>query len=741
MTSESVDQELVAIALDRVDGFAFERFASSFVSAIEGGGFTPLGGMHDGGADGFFRENIHESSRAGSFYQFTIQKDHRSKIRGTVKRLREFDRSPRALYYVTSIDIPHSDAEEDLLTEELGVVIRIRDRSYISSHINDSSASISAYNNNLSTYTKFLSKIGGSDDVGVSRHVSDPSVYVFLQHEISNRLGERKLVHSIMDTLILWALRDTDPDLGVFMGRDQIVKEILNQFPWSRQFISAEIDHRLSSLRAKSLDGREVRWYSKKKKYCLPFETREIIRKENIEEETIRIRYIRSLEMVASEIVRGGGCSGGLVAELVDSVILKAFESQGLLLANYISRQEDDGQIVLSDIVEEVLDLSSVKPEDFPSYRLCVERVLTSLFYNSSPDQRVYLQSLAKTYVLLFTLKAEPRIIEFFGNMGSNFNLFVGSDILVKAISERYLDEADQSARLLLVAAKECGMKLKLSELVLDEVYTHIRNTNFEFVNFFSEIEPYVTREIARNSDKILIRAYFYAKERRLVGGWKSYLEQFITYNNIASQSGREEIKRYLISQYGLVFVENDYFESMVDLQKVGKLTDILLANGDKENEKLARNSALLVHGIYGIRRRQNEQNSGSPFGFNTWWLTNQTRIQRHTFDLVRANFAKYIMRPEFVLNFIALAPSCKQVRETQGRLLPSGLGMQLGHRLRDDVMKNVLGMVKQWKELQPGRINALISQLSDQLKSDQFKVYEVTIESLNKLKRESGIQ
>jgi len=51
------------------------------------------------------------------------------------------------------------------------------------------------------------------------------------------------------------------------------------------------------------------------------------------------------------------------------------------------------------------------------------------------------------------------------------------------------------------------------------------------------------------------------------------------------------------------------------------------------------------------------------------------------------------------------------------------------------------LGMVKQWKELQPGRINALISQLSDQLKSDQFKVYEVTIESLNKLKRESGIQ
>ena len=40
-------------------------------------------------------------------------KDHNSKIRGTVTRLREFGRTPKRLYYVTSKLIPHIDVEEE----------------------------------------------------------------------------------------------------------------------------------------------------------------------------------------------------------------------------------------------------------------------------------------------------------------------------------------------------------------------------------------------------------------------------------------------------------------------------------------------------------------------------------------------------------------------------------------------------------------------------------------------------
>ena len=145
----------------------------------------------------------------------------------------------------------------------------------------------------------------------------------------------------------------------------------------------------------------------------------------------------------------------------------------------------------------------------------------------------------------------------------------------------------------------------------------------------------------------------------------------------------------------------------------------------------LAHNTALLVHGIYGLRARDKESNNGSPFGFNTWWLTNQKKVTRHTDDLIRNKYANYIMRPEFVLNFLAIAPSCEQVRVTYNNVFPSTLGIELGHRLADDVFHQVLNQVSEWKDKEPGRINALVSDMSDKLKSDQFKAYEETVETM----------
>ena len=408
------------------------------------------------------------------------------------------------------------------------------------------------------------------------------------------------------------------------------------------------------------------------------------------------------------------------------------FERQGLILSHFITdTQENDAPLVVSDCVETVLTENNPPADRFVDYVECIERIVCSVFYDSSPTQRIFLLHLARTYVLLFTLRAEPRIVEYFSSMGSSFNLFVGTDIIVKALSERYLKEGDQVVRNMLKAASSTGMKLNLSSAVLEEVYTHVRNTNYEFVYNFAEIEPRVTRDIVRHSDKILVRAYFYAKFEGQVKGWKSYIEQFISYKNINSPNGQEELKHYLASEYGLNVVDNDQLESVANMDKVNNLAQTLLLNGEKENEQLAANSALLVHGIYGIRRKNKESSSGTSFGHNTWWLTNQTRIQRYTYDLVRDNFAKYIMRPEFVLNFLSIAPSCEQIRKTYGSIFPSNLGIQLGHRLKEDVFHGVLKKVKEWEEYQPGRVNTLIAGLSNQLKSDHSRIYEETLESM----------
>lgn len=732
--SDYVHSDLLEVSLNKVSGFEFEDFACAFMAALEGRAFIPLGGVHDGGADGAFDKEIYQADATNIFYQMTIQSDYKSKIKQTIKRLREVNREPRIVYYVTSKTIQHIDKEEDVLSEEHGVIIKIRDAKYLISHINDSQGTRASYYQYLASKTEHLSRVGMSTNLGFSDFVKDPSVFVFLQHEMSNKQGNRKLIHSITDTLILWALRDTDPERNIFMSKEEIRSEINKEFPWASYFLNNNLPLRLEKLKSKDVENREIRWYKKDKKYCLPYETREAIKLENSVDELLAINFLQEIKEQCFTTFSLGPKRCQLIAEITISIIQKVFERQGLMLASFIGDADssvNEKELVITDCIEDVLSFSTIKPEDMADYRSYIEKILNNVFYHSTENQRRYLLQLSKTYVLLFTLKADPRIVDYFSSMCSKFTLFLGSDIIVKALSERYLSKEDQQCKNLLQSAALSGVKLRMSTAVLEEVYTHIRNTNYEFHNHFRNIENYVTKDIARNSSKILIRAYFYAKTANLVRTWESFINQFVSYDAISNNSGREELKRYLVSEYNLTFIENEELASYSKASEVKELADTLVENDEKKHDVLALNSALLVHGIYGLRYKNNESNNGSPFGYGTWWLTNQTRIQKHTSELVRKNSSKYIMRPEFLLNFLSLSPSAEQVRETYGNLFPSNLGIQFGHRLKEDAFHAVLNKVKEWSDYEPGRVTALVSSLSDTLKSEQYNINEESWSSI----------
>jgi len=732
--SDYVSSELLEVALNKVTGFEFEDFACAFMAALDGRAFIPMGGVHDGGADGALDKEIYQADSTSIFYQMTIQSDYKSKIKQTIKRLREVNRQPRIVYYVTSKIIQHIDKEEDSLTEDQGVIIKIRDAKYLVAHINDNQGTKSAYYQYLASKTEYLSKIGVSSNLGFSEFVKDPSVFVFLQHEVSNKQGNTKLIHSITDTLILWALRNTDPDKGIFMSKDDIRSSIIEEFPWSSYFINNNLQLRLERLKSKEVANREIRWYKKDKKYCLPYETREAIKIENSVDELLAINFLQEIKEQCFKTFSLGPKRCELIAELTKSIIQKVFERQGLMLASFISDADSsvrEKELVISDCIEDVLSFSTIKPNDLADYRSYIEKILNNVFYHSTENQRKYLLQLSKTYVLLFTLKADPRIVDYFSSMCSKFTLFLGSDIIVKALSERYLNKEDQQCKNLLQSAALSGVKLRMSTAVLEEVYTHIRNTNYEFHNHFRAIENHITKDIARNSSKILIRAYFYAKDVSLVRTWEGFINQFVSYDAVSNNSGREELKRYLVSEYNLTFIENEELASYSNAMEVKELADTLVENDEKKHDVLALNSALLVHGIYGLRFKNNESNNGSPYGYGTWWLTNQTRIQKHTSALVRKNSSKYIMRPEFLLNFLSLSPSAEQVRRTYGNIFPSNIGIQFGHRLKEEAFHAVLRKVKEWSDYEPGRVTALVSSLSDTLKSDQYNINEQSWEGI----------
>jgi hypothetical protein len=734
---QTITVDLVTIALERAEGTPFENFVSAFYPAISGSTYVPLGGLHDGGADGFFDTGVSEvRGKQGAFLQASISEDHRAKIRGTVKRLREFGRTPTSLTYVTSRVIQYVDTEEELLSEELSVNLRIRDRKYIATQITTSHVTTDAFNQYLRPYLASLSTAGNIPLIEPSQNVKSPAVYVFLRQEVERRLGKSSLIEAVSDGLILWALEGTDPDKSIFMTGDQVLAKIEEAVPPARQFLRGIYRDRLGLLASKqNPSGREVRWYKKDDLFCLPFETRQIVETENIEDEALRVRVLETLGARASSLVKDlTPQDAAAIAGIAVRALQLTFETEGLEFAAFLhgtDQAEEDYSI--GDGIDKALVQSNVAGEKQVAWKEVLVRMLRTTIYESTEEERLYLGKLSRTYLLLFSLNAEPRIIEYFQTMASDFYLYVGSDILIHALSERYLRKEDQMTTNLLAMLAQAGATLVLSEPVIEEVHKNLETSDWEFTNYFSWNEAHVTLEVARHAPKILIRAYFYAKLDPPTGikaptNWNSYINQFCTYDDLHSATGLQELKGYLLNKFQMKYEPRAELHKLCDEDQLAELTERILPG--KKKEILAKNDALMILATYGRRTALNEHSQTTAFGFRTWWLTHEVRVRMHTDDLYKEHGSHYIMRPEFLLNFIALSPSVVEVRKAYENVFPTLLNVKLSGRMHEETFHGLLGKTKEAAEFEEPRLRVAMASLSNRLKGDFYKQYETDLRS-----------
>ena len=396
------------------------------------------------------------------------------------------------------------------------------------------------------------------------------------------------------------------------------------------------------------------------------------------------------------------------------------------------NRAGSSGNVNISECADKAIIEDGVRHPKAEFYKRTILDTLQESFYKSSTEERLFFGKLARTYSLLFCLKANPQIINFFQDMAREFHLYVGSDLLVKALSERYVRKEDQRMRTLLKLLVDIGAKLILSEPVLEEIQHHLWTTDLEFNNYFAGQENLMTNELIRNCPKILIRAYFYSRrnpsgDESPPNAWKEYLNQFCHPTNLRSPRNAEALKRYLMSTFSMQYENREELKRLISTtnqdEDLKKLAEDLTP--EKSNPQLAENDATMALAIYGRRQESSEGTCASEFGFMTWWLTGETSIIQHTMDIVRARGSRYMMRPEFLLNFIALVPRVADVRKTYQQIFPSLLGIKLSNRIREDVYTDMMTKINEAKTLEPGRIEALIAEYSDHLKTDFNRVYD----------------
>ena len=739
-----VNVKLAEVALAYVDGTAFEHFFHAFYPAVVGTDFVPLGGHHDGGADAFLADSLYESGdqSRGTFYQASTASEHRSKIRHTVRRLREFGRDPKSLTYVTSRRVGTIDQDEEKLHAELDVFVRIRDCRWIVANINRSPATAAAFQTFLQPAVAFLGEIGGATLISESHNIPARTMCVLLGQELERRRGNTDILEAVTDSLILWALEGTNPDHNRFLQRTDILNKVEQTLPSAKHFIRGVFDHRIEVMATKNNPtGREIRWYKKEDKFCLPFETRQLVKEENTEDEYLKIRVMTLFNERAKRHLdrEDAPIEPMKIADLAHRSIELTFEKEGLELASFLTGESDERSYEsISDQVDEAIEKQVFSGSEAVIAKEAVLSILRQAFYTSSPEEREYFGKLSRTYTLLFTIRNEPRVVEYFRSMSADFILYIGSDIIIRSLSERYLREEDQMTVNMLRILREAGSTLILTESALEEVHAHLKGTDREFRDYFIDVEPTIDMIFVRHASKILIRAYFYSKHDPLLdahpSGWKSFMGQICSYENLHQARGRKQLQSYLQEKFGMEFASHDDLAQLVDATDVEELAKNI--KPDKKDDILAVNDARQIMAVYGKRKRIGEEHRPNPYGYRTWWLTHETLVRQHTVHIVRDRSSQYIMRPEFILNFIALSPDTDEVRRSYRTIFPTLLGVRLSNRMREDIFHDVMDKVKEAWEVDEARARAIVEDMSNRLKGDHFKHYEADFNSERVLAR-----
>ena len=413
--------------------------------------------------------------------------------------------------------------------------------------------------------------------------------------------------------------------------------------------------------------------------YCLPLETRETIQVENATDEMLQTTVVAGLEERAKCVVedRGFPCVDVTkVAKISLAAIEKGFEEQGLAIARSISENDDSETETLVEIVAELVREMGLHGDQAVRTADVALAVIRSSFYASTEFERHLFNRWSKTYALLFAIQNEPRIVEWMRRASVRFRsvrrIGYHCTCAVGVLSPQ--GRSTRVKRIDILAA--AGSTLVLAEPVLDEVWTHIVAADSEFRNHYAEQEPYLTLALVQACPRLLIRTYVYAKMRPIEGiqspkGWMSLIDGFLPYSQLHRQEGKHALKQYLLEQYKMEFELNEDLQKSTDLDLLRALSDRFLPMKQHKGDRapvLAKNDALMVLSVYGKRATLGEAHKPNPLGYRTWWLTKESSIRQETRDLVRARGAHYMMRPEWVMQYIALNPRLDAIRKSYSK-------------------------------------------------------------------------
>lgn len=700
-------------ALNQInDGFVFENFALRFLPLILGYEFMPVGGVKDKGIDGL----NYIYSKAGfekNIFQLSTETNTEGKIENSLQKLVDNEIPFDSFVYVTNRAVSNKDTLIDKYFEKFKKPVRIFDQGWFVTHANHSDATINCYYTFIDSYLHEFNKPGKS--YVVSNLAGKSELFVFLRQQLEHHRDDLKIDDLLADTLILFGLEGTDPDKDILKSKEEITESIKEFVKFDPRILSETIDRRLKVLVIKP---RRIKFHTAKQGYCLPYDTRVEIQNRNLADAQLLETFYEQTSEVIKKYLKEESVSVRDLTKLIDEVIHSIFYQQGLEFSNFILHGKSQQVIEkdLQDVINTVVDSSPVVDKNKEKVKTAMLMAIRDIVYNGTIHQKRYFRSLSNTYMMMFLLQWNPQIATYFETMASNLEIYVCTSLLVPALSEYYLTNENKRHWNLLKGAHQAGIRLYISDAIIDELKHHFYMLKNKYETFFRNNEQVYLNSEAETMyiDEIMLRAYFYAKSQKKVFNFEDFLSNFVDPD---LKTVKDDLISYLKGEFGIVYFNDESLKIKISEEEQVKLTERLVEN---KSQKKAETDSKIILSIYKLRETNNETATSGIFGYKTWWLSKDSTTFKAVTDVFGDKYpVSCYIRPDFLYNYITLAPKMHEVDEMYKEVFPSLLGVNLSFHLPSEVTDFVQERIVEHGTKHPARLTAILARLSEKLKSD----------------------
>lgn len=650
----------------------FEQLCSAFLAVEFGLLRTTASPAGDGGRDS---ELFSTEGEPSVVMQYSVAKDWESKIRRTVARLSETLPDAQHLIYMSSKEIGASaDALKRELRKERGLTLDPRDRNWFVERVEGSRPREHAAERFAGPIVDpYLSKRGVTNYVPealTSPELIAAMTYLGLHWRDAQR--DKGLTKVAFEAITRSVLAGSNPEHR--LARSVVQRRVLALLPeHPHERLQALVNAAL-----KRLTKTAVRHWQKDDEFCLSDAESRKAEEYKLEATLADRKLAKAIRRVCASVLSSGPRQRESLDQFTDSVrrttdALIFEQSQSFALAIH----NDNAESLFDQGFNHVL-LSELARHKFPKIRAfdwhaALDTAVREIVASEEPAIQQYMRTVADAYTLLVFLRQTPDIQGALNKMFSSGQIWLDATVTLPLFAETLSEDATGRFTRMLAAAHDAGLKLLITEGMIEEVERHMNRSltcaEMDSGKWEGTI-PYLFDRFLRSG-----------RPRADFGTW--------LYDFRGHQRPQEDVGEFLAEKFN---IETRNLENESDAASE-ELRNALQFLWFKAHENRRRG----VHGVIDnatitrlvkhdvecycgvVQLRRNER--GSAFGYNTWWLT----MDKSAFNLGSKLGDSMTTRPpdspvmsaDFLVNYLAFGPARRRVGKETEAILP--LMMEIG--------------------------------------------------------------